>query len=368
MSEDKSFNFGAGPAKLPREVLREVQKEMLSYGGKSMSLMEMSHRSAEYLKINNDAQQAIRDLLNVPNNYRILFLQGGGSGLFAAVAMNLLGITGEADYLVTGTWSSKAAKEAEKYGKVNLIFPKTEKYQDIPHPSTWKLNPNASYVYYCANETVDGVEFQYIPPTNNVPLVADMSSNIMTRALDVSKFGCIFGGAQKNIGPSGTTVVIVRDDLIGSAMKICPTIWNFALQAKDKSVLNTPATFPVYVMEKVFQWIKRNGGVEAMERQAIEKSTLLYNTIEDSNDFYVCPVKPNARSRMNVPFRVGGPNGDDNLEKQFIKEAEQLEMYQLQGHRSVGGIRASLYNAVTLFDVQTLVNFMKDFQNRYSKH
>lgn len=286
--------------------------------------------------------------------------------MFAAVALNLLGITGEADYLVTGTWSNKAAKEAEKYGKVNLIFPKTDKYQDIPDRNTWKLSPTASYVYYCANETVDGVEYQTIPETDKM-LVADMSSNFMTRPIDWSKYGCVFGGAQKNVGPAGNTIVVIRDDLLGKALPICPSIWNFQLQAKDNSVYNTPSVFAVYVMEKVFQWIKRNGGIKEMERQAIEKSNLLYQVMEESNGFYTCPIKQRARSRMNVPFRVGGPNGDEALEKLFLKESESMSMYQLKGHRSVGGIRASLYNAVQLDDVKVLVKFMREFQKKYSK-
>lgn len=360
------LNFGAGPAKLPTEVLKEVQNELLSYGTSEISVMEMSHRSKEYMKINSDAQNAVRELLNVPNNYKILFIQGGGTGAFAAIAMNLINRTGSADYIVTGTWSGKAAKEATKYGTVNLVFPKADKPGSIPDQSTWKMNPNASYVYYCANETVDGVEFDFIPETNGVPLVTDMSSSIMTRQLDVSKFGVVFGGAQKNIGPAGVTVVIIREDLLGNPMKICPSVFDFTHIAKENSIHNTPATFSVYVMERVFQWIKRNGGVVEMEKQAIEKSQLLYNTIENSNGFYSCPIDENCRSRMNVPFRVGGKNGNEQLECTFLKEAESLSMYQLKGHRSVGGIRASLYNAVSLRDVQLLVEFMLDFQRRYA--
>jgi len=361
----RSLNFGAGPAKLPLEVLEEVQNELLSYVSSGMSIMEMSHRSKEYAKINKDAQNAVRELLNVPDNYKILFIQGGGTGAFAAVALNLLGKTGTADYCVTGTWSAKAAKEAAKYGKVNLAFPKPEKFGSIPDYSTWKLNPDASYVYYCANETVDGVQFHYIPETNGIPIVTDMSSSIMTEQLDVSKFGCIFGGAQKNIGPAGVTVVIIREDLVGNAMTVCPSIFDFANVVKENSVHNTPATFSVYVMERVFQWIKRNGGVPAMEQQAIAKSQLLYSTIENSNGFYSCPIDRNARSKMNVPFRVGGLNGNEELEEIFLKETEKLRMFQLKGHRSIGGMRASLYNAVTYEDVEQLVKFMLEFQRQH---
>ncbi|KAK4881913.1 hypothetical protein RN001_005232 [Aquatica leii] len=364
----RSLNFGAGPAKLPTEVLEEVQDEVLSYLSSGMSLMEMSHRSKEYAKINKDAQDAVRELLNVPSNYKILFIQGGGTGAFAAIALNLINRTGTADYCVTGTWSEKAAKEAAKYGEVNLAFPKPKKLGNVPKQSTWILNPNASYVYYCANETVDGVQFHYIPETNGVPLVTDMSSSIMTENFDVSKFGCIFGGAQKNIGPSGVTVVIIREDLLGNPMKICPTVFDFTYVDKEKSIHNTPATFSVYVMEKVFRWIKKNGGVSEMEKHALAKSHLLYSAIENSNDFYSCPIEKAYRSRMNIPFRVGGVNGNEQLEDIFLKESEKIKMYQLKGHRSVGGMRASLYNAVTYEEVEILVNFMKEFQDKYENY
>ncbi|CAG9836455.1 unnamed protein product [Diabrotica balteata] len=362
-SAQSALNFGAGPAKLPREVLEEVQKEFLSYQDSGMSLIEMSHRGKEYTKINKDSQAVIRELLNVPDNYKILLMQGGGCGAFAAVAMNLLNRTGTADYAVTGTWSDKAAKEASKYGNVNLVFPKANKPGSIPPQNTWKMNPNASYVYYCDNETVDGVAFHYIPETNGVPLVTDMSSSIMTKKLDISKFGCIIAGAQKNIGPAGVVVVIVREDLLGNPMKCCPSVMDFTYIAKENSVHNTPATFSVYVMEKVLQWIKKNGGLEAMEKLAIEKSSLLYNAMVESNGFYTCPIDEDVRSRMNVPFRVGG--GNEKLEELFLVESEKVKMYQLKGHRSVGGIRASLYNAVSLDDVKLLVKFMKEFQAQH---
>jgi len=362
-SSQSALNFGAGPAKLPREVLENVQREFLSYQDSGMSLIEMSHRGKEYSKINNDAQAIIRELLNVPDNYKVLFMQGGGCGAFAAVAMNLMNRTGTADYAVTGTWSAKAAKEATKYGEVNLVFPKADKFGSVPHQSTWKMNPNASYVYYCDNETVDGVAFHDIPETNGVPLVTDMSSSIMTKKLDISKFGVIIAGAQKNIGPAGVVVVIIREDLLGNPMKICPSVFDFTYVAKENSVHNTPATFSVYVMGLVLQWIKRNGGLEAMEKQAIEKSGHLYNAMVESKGFYTCPIDENVRSRMNVPFRIGG--GNEKLEELFLKEAEKLKMYQLKGHRSIGGIRASLYNAVTLEDVKLLVQFMVEFQKQH---
>lgn len=366
-SSQSALNFGAGPAKLPREVLVEVQGELLSYQNSGMSLMEMSHRGTEYSQINKSAQKLVKELLNVPDNYKIMFIQGGGLGAFAAVAMNFLNRTGTADYAVTGTWSGKAAKEAEKYGNVNYVFPPADKPGSIPDQSAWKLSPNASYFYYCDNETVDGVEYQFLPETGDVPLVVDMSSNIMTRKVDVSKFGCIFGGAQKNIGPAGVVVVIVREDLLGSAMKICPSVFNFTQVSKENSVLNTPATFSVYVTEKVLQWIKKNGGVANMEEQSAKKSGLLYDTMKNSNNFYSCPIDDNCQSRINVPFRVGGPQGDEELEEKFLVEAEKRYMYQLKGHRSVGGIRASLYNATTYEDVALLVKFMKEFQAQHQK-
>ncbi|KAK9747231.1 Aminotransferase class-V [Popillia japonica] len=365
-SLNAALNFGAGPAKLPREVLLQAQDELLSYKNMGMSIMEMSHRSKEYAQINTNAQNLVRELLNVPDNYKILFLQGGGTGAFAAIAMNLMSKTGIADYCVTGTWSLKAAKEAAKYGTVNYAFPVAKKPGYIPDPSTWNLTPNASYVYYCANETVDGVEYHYIPETNGVPLVADMSSSIMTKEIDISKFGVIMAGAQKNIGPAGVTVIIVRDDLIGNAMKICPSVFDFKNIEANQSIHNTPATFSVYVMNLVFEWIKKNGGVPEMEKQSLRKSQHLYDTMKNSGGFYSCPINENCRSRMNVPFRVGGDGGDEALEKQFLVEAERLNMHQLKGHRSVGGIRASLYNAVTYEEVDALVSFMLQFQKNHS--
>ncbi|KAK9496764.1 hypothetical protein O3M35_013044 [Rhynocoris fuscipes] len=355
-------NFGAGPAKLPQEVLSKVQKEFLAYGSTGISVTEMSHRSSHYENINNNAQKTLREIFNVPQNYKILFLQGGGTGLFAAVPMNLMGRTGTADYIVTGSWSAKAAKEATKYGKVNLVLPKTDKYIDIPNPETWNLDPKASYVYYCANETVHGVEFPFIPDTKGVPLVADMSSNILSRNVDISKFGVIFAGAQKNIGPPGVTLVIVREDLLGSPMSICPLILDFTVMAKDNSLHNTPPTFSVYVMGLVFEWIKENGGVKEMEKRALEKSSSVYSVIDNSNGFYFCPVKKEVRSRMNVPFRI--KNSD--LEPEFLAGAEKLKMIQLKGHRSVGGIRASLYNAVTLEDTKALTDYMTAFIKNHS--
>ncbi|XP_055851704.1 probable phosphoserine aminotransferase [Episyrphus balteatus] len=359
--ENKIINFGAGPAKLPEEVLKEVQKNLIDYEGTGLSVMEMSHRSAGYFKINEDAMNDLRELVGVPSNYKILFMQGGGTGMFSAVCLNLMGRTGTADYLVTGSWSAKAAKEATQYGSVNLILPKVQKYTSVPRQSTWSLDPNASYVYYCDNETVDGVEFDFVPETKDVPLVCDMSSNFLSRPIDVSKFGVIFAGAQKNVGTAGITVVIVREDLLGKPMKITPSILDFTITEKNNSIYNTPPTFIVHVMSLVFKWIKRNGGLQGMYNNSLVKSKLIYDIIDKSNGFYACPVDKNVRSRMNVPFRIGCASGHEDLETEFLKLCESKHLIQLKGHRSVGGIRASLYNAMTIAETQILADLMESF-------
>lgn len=360
------INFGAGPAKLPREVLLEVQKELVEHGSSGMSVMEMSHRGTSYMKLHNETVELARELLQVPDNYKVLLMQGGGTGLFAAVAMNLIGRTGTADYVVTGSWSAKAAKEATKYGKVNQVVAKPDKFTRVPDCKEWKLDPNASYVYYCDNETIEGVEFDSVPETKGVPLVVDMSSNIMSRPVDIKKYGVIFACGQKNIGPAGITLVIVREDLIGHQLPTTPTILDFSVVAKDNSINNTPPTFIIYVVGRVFTWIKRHGGVEKMYQASLTKSNMIYDVVAASKDFYYCPVEQNVRSRMNVPFRIGGADGNETLEKEFLKGAEALGMQQLKGHRSVGGIRASLYNAVTAEEAEALRNYMLDFHAKNS--
>ncbi|XP_026737224.1 probable phosphoserine aminotransferase [Trichoplusia ni] len=362
----KVHNFGAGPAKLPEEVYEIIKNELTNFDGSSISLMEMSHRSKSYMKFNLEVQNLVKRLLNVPDNYKILFLAGGGTAQFAAIPLNLMSRTGTADYVVTGDWSLKAAKEAKKYGKVNLVLPTTDRYVGIPDQSTWNLDPNASYVHICANETIHGVEFDFVPDTKGVPLVADMSSNIMSRKFDVSKFGVIYGGAQKNIGTAGVALAIVREDLLNQALPICPSLFDWTANAKAESILNTPPMFAIYVMGRVLEWVERNGGVAGMEERATKKANLLYGIIDASNGFYSAPVAKNARSKMNVPFRIGSPPNDD-LEKEFLKGAEALNLIQLKGHRNVGGIRASIYNAVSLDEVEILVQYMKDFQKKYSK-
>jgi len=360
-------NFGAGPAKLPQEVFVEVQQELLNYGNTGLSVMEISHRSNDYYKIHDEALQLVRDALNLPENYKVILLQGGATGVFAGVALNLIGRTGTADYIVTGGWSSKAAKEAAKYGKVNLVLPKVSKFTNVPDQKTWNLDPNASYVHYCDNETADGVEFPYVPETNGVPIVADMSSNIFTRPFDITKFGVVYAGSQKNFGPAGICLVIVREDLLNYALPITPAILDFKANYAANSEYNTPPTFTIYVCGKVFKWILKNGGVPGMYERSLQKSRLVYNTVEESNGFYSCPVEKPYRSRMNAVFRVGGPTGDEALEKEFLAGAQARGMLQLKGHRSVGGIRASLYNAVTLEDATTLVSYMKEFYNSHKK-
>lgn len=366
-SEKRVINFGAGPAKLPRSVLLQAQAELLSYSGLGISVLEMSHRSPDFNKILIKAESLVRELLKVPANYKVLFLQGGGSGQFSAVPLNLIGLKEgrRADYIVTGTWSAKAAKEAEKYGAVNVIHPKLDAYTRIPDPGSWTLDPSASYVYYCCNETVHGVEFQFTPDPQGPVLVSDMSSNFLSRPVDVSKFGLIYAGAQKNVGCAGVTVVIVREDLLGHALPGCPVIMDYKVLAEMNSLYNTPPCYSIYIMGLVLEWIKNNGGSAAMETLNKKKSSMVYDVIDSSDHFYVCPVEAACRSRMNVPFRVGKKEGDEALEKQFLDGASKLGMISLKGHRSVGGIRASLYNAVTVDDTEALVAFMKEFQKNH---
>ncbi|KAJ6669583.1 hypothetical protein lerEdw1_000132 [Lerista edwardsae] len=351
-------NFGAGPAKLPRAVLLEAQKELVDYKNLGISVLEMSHRSSDFSKIIKATENCLRELLNIPANYKVLFLQGGGSGQFSGLPLNLIGLKEArcADYVVTGAWSAKAAKEAEKYAKVNLVHPKLSSYTKIPDPSTWNLNPDASYVYYCANETVHGVEFDFVPDVGKSVLVCDMSSNFLSRPVDVSK---------KNVGCAGVTAVIVREDLIGFALKECPIVLDYKTQAENGSLYNTPPCFSIYIMGLVLEWIKNNGGVAAMDKLSQIKSQMVYDIIDKSNGFYVCPVERKNRSRMNVPFRIGSIKGDEALEKKFLDKAIEQNMLSLKGHRSVGGIRASLYNAVTIEDVEKLSAFMRSFMEMH---
>jgi phosphoserine aminotransferase len=355
------FNFSAGPAALPETVLRQAADEMLDWHGSGMSVMEMSHRGKEYMSIHAQAEADLRELLGVPPNYKVLFLQGGAIGQNAFVPMNLLRGRTAADYVDTGEWSKKSIKDAKKYCTVNVAATaEPSRYTHVPKQAEWKLDPGAAYVHICANETIGGVEYHWTPDTGDVPLVADMSSNIMSRPVDVSRYGLIYAGAQKNMGPSGLTVVIVRDDLIGQALPITPSAFDYKQQADNDSMLNTPPTYAIYVAGLTFQWLKAQGGLAEMEQRNRAKAALLYDYL-DSTSFYSSPVAREDRSLMNVPFKLR----DESLDDAFLKGAQQRRMLQLKGHRSVGGMRASIYNAMPVEGVQALVAYMKEFEARH---
>lgn len=350
-------NFSAGPATLPLVVLEQVQAELLDWRGSGMSVMEMSHRDKEFMSIAQEAEKDLREIARIPANYKVLFLQGGATGQFTFLPMNLLRGKAGFDYVLTGDWGKKAAKEAAKYGKVNIAASSEgDKFTNIPDPKTWKLDPDAAYVHITPNETIHGVEFHAEPETSGVPLVADMSSNILSREIDISKYGLIYAGAQKNIGPSGITIVIVREDLIGNAMPTTPGIFDYKQMADNESMLNTPPCFAWYVSGLVFKWIKDNGGLEAVGERNAAKAKALYDYI-DSQDFYSNPVAKANRSRMNIPFVLANAE----LDAEFLKGAKAAGLSGLKGHRSVGGMRASLYNAMTLEGVNALVEYMKEF-------
>jgi phosphoserine aminotransferase len=352
------FNFSAGPAALPETVLQQAAEEMLDWKGSGMSVMEMSHRGKEFMSIHAEAIGLLRELLSIPENYKVIFLQGGGIGENAIVPMNMLRGRTHADYINTGEWSKRSISEAAKYAQINVAATsEATRFDRVPKRETWKLDPDAAYVHICANETIGGVEYHQFPDTGAVPLIADVSSTILSRPLDVSKFGLIYGGAQKNIGPAGLTIVIVRDDLLGGALPITPSAFNYTEQAEADSMLNTPPTFGIYVAGLVFKWLKAQGGLPAMEKRNAAKAALLYNYL-DSTSFYSSPIVPEDRSRMNVPFRLK----DEALDAAFLKGAEARGMVQLKGHRVVGGMRASIYNAMPIEGVQALVDYMKEFE------
>jgi phosphoserine aminotransferase len=343
---------------LPAEVLARAGDEMLDWHGSGMGVMEMSHRGKEFTGIAADAERDLRELLAIPAHYKVLFLQGGATLQFAQVPMNLLRGKSGADYVVTGEWSKKAAKEAKAYCDVHVAASAEDRGFTYA-PRDWNVRAGAAYVHYCSNETIGGVEFHWIPDTGAVPLVTDASSHLLSRPLDVSKFGLIYAGAQKNLGPAGVTVVIVREDLIGAAGKGTPSVMDYKLQADSDSMLNTPATYPIYVAGLVFKWLKALGGVAEIERRNLRKAQLLYDTIDAG--FYRNAVAKEDRSRMNVPFRLP----DEKLDAAFLKGAEERGMVQLKGHRSVGGMRASIYNAMPLEGVQSLAAYMKEFAARH---
>jgi phosphoserine aminotransferase len=356
------FNFAAGPATLPLEVLEQVRGELTDWRGSGMSVMEVSHRGKAFVAVAQEAESLLRELLGIPSNYRVLFLQGGATGQFCAIPMNLATAQSTVDYVNTGAWSKKALGEARRFvAKVNVAADEAaSNYSTVPQQGALELTPGAAYVHYTPNETIGGVEFPYVPATGDVPLVADMSSTILSRPIDVAKFGLIYAGAQKNIGPSGLCVVIVRDDLIGKARPGTPTVWDFKAMADEGSMLNTPPTFGWYFAGLVFKWLQRQGGLTAMGERNRAKAEKLYRAIDESG-FYRNPVARNARSWMNVPFTLANPE----LDATFLAEAKAAGLTNLEGHRSVGGMRASLYNAMPVAGVDALIAFMKDFQRRH---
>ena len=355
------FNFSAGPAMLPTEVMEQAQQEMLDWRGSGMSVMEMSHRGKEFIEIASTAEQDLRDLLAIPDNYKVLFLQGGATTQFAMVPLNLMGKTGKADYANTGAWSKKAIAEGKRYGAVNVCASsEDDNFNSVPDFADWQLSADASYVHITPNETIGGVEFPGLPDTGDIPLVADMSSTILSRPINVSDYGIIYAGAQKNIGPAGLTIVIVRDDLIGNAADACPGMLNYETHAKADSMANTPPTYSWYLAGLVFQWLKDKGGLQAMAEINQRKASKLYAAI-DGNDFYSNPVAVNNRSWMNVPFIL--KNAD--LDADFLAGAKEVGLVTLKGHRSVGGMRASIYNAMPEAGVDALIDFMNDFAAKH---
>lgn len=354
-------NFGAGPAMLPEPVLQQAAAEMLDWHGSGMSVMEMSHRGKEFIAIHAQAEADLRGLLSIPKNYKVLFLQGGAAAQFAVVPLNLLRGKDRADYALTGYWSKRAIAEARRYCKVNIAASSEDgKFSYAPAQDKWKLDPGAAYVHMTSNETIDGVEFHWVPETGDVPLVADASSHILSRPLDVGRFGLIYAGAQKNIGPAGLTIVIVREDLTGQADPHTPSVFDYKVQAEADSMTNTPATYAIYIAGLVFQWLKQLGGLAKMEELNVAKAKLLYDYF-DQTEFYYSPVAKSDRSRMNVPFRLR----NDKLDTEFLKQAESAGLTQLKGHRAVGGMRASIYNAMPLSGVQALLDFMRHFERKH---
>ncbi|MEW6445820.1 MAG: 3-phosphoserine/phosphohydroxythreonine transaminase [Pseudomonadota bacterium] len=358
--EKRVFNFSAGPAMLPAEVLERAREEMLDWNGSGMSVMEMSHRGKEYVSIAEKAEADLRKLMAIPDNYKVLFLQGGASSQFSMVPMNLLRGKTSADYLNTGHWSEKAVAEGKRYCSVNIVSDtKPSKYTTLPDAADLSFSRDAAYVHYTPNETIAGVEFGYIPDTGDIPLVADMSSTILSRPVDVSKFGIIYAGAQKNVGPAGLTIVIVRDDLIGETLPGTPVMFDYKTQADNGSMYNTPPTYAWYIAGLVFEHLLAKGGLAAMGEINKRKASKLYDAI-DNSPFYSNPVDPKCRSWMNVPFILA----NSELDKAFLKEAEAADLTTLAGHRSVGGMRASIYNAMPEAGVDALVEFMNDFARR----
>ncbi len=352
------YNFSAGPSMLPEEVLKKAQAEMVEYGTSGMSVMEMSHRSKDYDEIIKGAEALVRELMHVPDNYKVLFLQGGGSSQFTMIPMNLGNKNKKCDIVITGQWAKKAAAEAERYITVNKVASSADKtFSYIPKLDKSTFSKDADYFYICMNNTIYGTKFNTLPDTGDVPLVADISSMVMSEEIDVSKFGLLFAGAQKNLGPAGVTLVIVRDDLIGNQMDITPTMFNYQIHADNASLYNTPPTYGIYVLKLVLEWIKEKGGVAALQKINEKKAKILYDFL-DSSELFKGTVVPEDRSLMNIPFVTG----NEELDAKFVKEAKEAGFVNLKGHRTVGGMRASIYNAMPVEGVEKLVEFMKKFE------
>lgn len=358
MSEGRIYNFSAGPSMMPLPVLEKAAAEMTNYGGSGMSVMEMSHRSKYYDDIINGAQDVLRRVYNIPDNYRILFMQGGATMQFSAVPLNLM-VTGKADYAITGNFARNAYKEAKKFGDIHIAATsEADNFTWVPTPDQLDIRPDADYFYICANNTIFGTEWHYDPNAGDVPVVADMSSNILSKPVDISKYGVIYAGAQKNMGPAGMAVVIIREDLMGHYRENMPVLLDYQLMADKNSMYNTPPTYSIYMMKLVTEWVEQMGGLEAMAKNADLRSSMLYDYL-DSTEFYKGAAQKDSRSRMNVTFRTG----DDDLDKKFIQESIDAGMTNLKGHRLVGGMRASIYNAMPIEGVEYLIDFMKKFEN-----
>ena len=358
----RSYNFSAGPAILPEEVLLQAQKELLEWRD-GISILEDSHRTTIFSELVEKLRDQFRELLNIPKNYQVLFMQSGGTAQFAAVPLNLLGDKTTADYIATGFWSERAIAEGKLYCDVNVVTTNADShYTNIPDVSTWHLNPSAAYVHFVTNETIHGIEFPFVPKTGDVPLVADMSSNILSKVINVAEYDLIYAGAQKNIGPAGMSVVIIREDLIGYAREITPAILDYKRFAQE-GFYNTPNTFAIYLAHLALAWLQKQGGVSAIEKINKRKAEMLYNAIDNSNGFYLNKVEVPFRSRMNVPFSIT----NQDLEKIFINDAKKEGLINLSGHKSAGGLRASIYNAMPEAGVRTLVDFMKFFAKRYQR-
>lgn len=362
-AQKKIWNFSAGPSILPQEILLKAQSELLSWQGCGVSVLEMSHRSKEFESIRKKAEQDLRDLLSIPQNYKVLFLQGGATLEFASIPMNLLRGKKTANYLVSGHWSQKAVEEARKYCEAVEVVKTTkdQKFVSIPAREEWKFDEEGAYFWFCDNETIAGVEFPTLPEVPGQILVGDLSSNFCSRPVDISKYGAIVAGAQKNVGPAGVTIVIVREDLLGTKLSITPTMCDLKLMADNDSLYNTGPTFSIYVCGLYFDYLKRTGGLQAWDELSKKKSGLLYDFIDNSDGFYIAPVQKEYRSRMNIPFRI---KNDAALEDKFVKEAQAEGLIELKGHRSVGGCRASFYNGMPIEGVQALVDFMKAFMEK----